>query len=241
MQLGVRAVYRGIPIRRGYTGVAKRLAALRTMGASWHGATILDIGCGNGAYTLDIAREAAVSWGIDIDLRWLKEFSACDEIPPTLGIGQAAAEHLPFADGSFDVVFCIETLEHVDDEQAALYEMRRVLRAGGALLLTVPNKWYLFETHGLRGIPHSHFLPLASWLPDSLHRRLANARIYTARSITQLLEQTGWRNVRVDWMLPPFDMVRPRELQILFRRMNTFFDRTPLRRFGVSLIVAATK
>jgi hypothetical protein len=56
-----------------------------------------------------------------------------------------------------------------------------------------------------------------------------------------VLEETGWRAIRVDWMMPPFDMLRPRELQPLFRAIANTLDRTPLRRFGVSLIVAATK
>lgn len=137
--------------------------------------------------------------------------------------------------------FCIETLEHVAHERAALSEMRRVLRNDGTLLLTAPNKWFPFETHGLRGIPHSYFIPFASWLPEPLHRRYANARIYTAHRMRRLLEETGWRDIRIDWMLPPFDMLRPRELQPLFRTVANILERTPLRRFGVSLIVAATK
>jgi len=148
---------------------------------------------------------------------------------------------LPFRDAVFDVVFCIETLEHVANEHAALCEMRRVLRHSGTLLLTAPNKWFPFETHGLRGIPHSYLIPFASWLPEPLHRRYANARIYTEHRVRQLLEETGWRDIRIDWMLPPFDMLRPRELQPLFRAIANTLDRTPLRRFGVSLIVAATK
>ncbi|GIW02856.1 class I SAM-dependent methyltransferase [Roseiflexus sp.] len=233
-------IYRGRPIRYGYTGIEKRLAALRTM-RSWHGARALDVGCGNGAYTLAIGSEAALVWGVDIDQHWLNEFIRHPQIKPTIGVGQADGAWLPFQNAAFDVVFCIETIEHVTDERAVLREIRRVLRKDGTLLLTAPNKWFPFETHGLRGIPHSYFIPFASWLPDPLHHRYANARIYTARNIRQLLEETGWRDIRVDWMSPPFDMLRPRELQPLFRAVANLLDRTPCRRFGVSLIVAATK
>ncbi len=234
------ATYRGQPIRYGYTGIEKRLAALWTM-RSWKGAQALDVGCGNGAYTLAIGEAAALVWGVDIDRRWLHEFIRQPRITPTIGVGQADGERLPFGDAVFDVVFCIETLEHVAHERAALSEMRRVLRNDGTLLLTAPNKWFPFETHGLRGIPHSYFIPFASWLPEPLHRRYANARIYTAHRMRRLLEETGWRDIRIDWMLPPFDMLRPRELQPLFRTVANILERTPLRRFGVSLIVAATK
>lgn len=163
---------------------------------SWKGARALDVGCGNGAYTLVIGREAALVWGVDIDQRWLNEFIHQPQIGSTVGVAQADGECLPFCDAVFDVVFCIETLEHVANERAVLHEMRRVLRNDGTLLLTVPNKWFPFETHGLRGIPHSYFIPFASWLPEPLHRRYANARIYTERNIRQLLAETGWRDVR---------------------------------------------
>ncbi len=232
--------YRGQPIRYGYTGIEKRLAALRAM-HGWQGARALDVGCGNGAYTLAIGREAALVWGVDIDRRWLCEFIHHPQITPNIGVGQADGERLPFRDAVFDVVFCIETLEHIAHERAALSEMRRILRNDGTLLLTAPNKWFPFETHGLRGIPHSYFIPFASWLPEPLHRRYANARIYTEQSMRRLLEETGWRDIRIDWMLPPFDMLRPYELQPLFRAAAGILDKTPLRRFGVSLIVAATK
>lgn len=45
---------------------------------------------------------------------------------------------LPFADASFDLVVCAHVLEHVDDDQAALSELRRVLRPDGVALVMVP-------------------------------------------------------------------------------------------------------
>ena len=45
---------------------------------------------------------------------------------------------LPFDDGSFDLVLCAETIEHVRDVQLLLSEIRRVLRPGGTLALTTP-------------------------------------------------------------------------------------------------------
>jgi SAM-dependent methyltransferase len=50
---------------------------------------------------------------------------------------QASATHLPFVDGAYDAVTALDVLEHVDDK-AALEEIRRVLRPGGSLLITVP-------------------------------------------------------------------------------------------------------
>lgn len=68
--------------------------------------------------------------------------------------------HLPFADGSFDVVISNHVIEHVGDRNAQLMhlrEIRRVLREGGVGYLAVPNRWQVTEPHyGVR------FL---SWLP----------------------------------------------------------------------------
>jgi SAM-dependent methyltransferase len=50
------------------------------------------------------------------------------------------ADRLPFADGAFDSVSMLDVLEHTSDEQAALMEVRRVLRPGGLLVLTVPAR-----------------------------------------------------------------------------------------------------
>jgi ubiquinone/menaquinone biosynthesis C-methylase UbiE len=50
-----------------------------------------------------------------------------------------ANERLPFPDGSFDVVWCTEVIEHVVKPEFTLGEMNRVMKPGGKLLLTTPN------------------------------------------------------------------------------------------------------
>lgn len=239
---GVSRPVLGQPIRHGYSGVQKRLGMARRF-LSWRDARLLDLGCGNGAYTLEMAREAASVAAVDVEAERLHEFAARTDGVANVRISRAAGEHLPFRSDEFDVVFCIETLEHVADEEATLAEIRRVLRPRGKLLLTVPNKWYVFETHGLRPtwLPGSNRYPFASWLPRRLHERLANARIYRAREIRELLVRAGFEEVQLDWMLPPLDKVEPRALREALRRVMSGMAGTPLKRFGVSLVVAATK
>lgn len=58
---------------------------------------------------------------------------------------QGDAERLPFADGTFDAVICAELLEHVFDPRQVVREIRRVLRPGGRVLITVP---FLVPIHG---------------------------------------------------------------------------------------------
>jgi len=64
-------------------------------------------------------------------------------------VARAAGEHLPFADGTFDLILSHEVLEHVADDRKAVAEVTRVLRPGGRAVLFVPNRGYPFETHGI--------------------------------------------------------------------------------------------
>jgi ubiquinone/menaquinone biosynthesis C-methylase UbiE len=84
-------------------------------------------------------------------------------------------EPLPFGDNEFDLVTCIETLEHVRDVQLALSEIRRVLRPGGTLALTTPAsaRWRVL----FRGVEH----------PFSPH-----IRAFTRRSLRTTLETMGF-------------------------------------------------
>lgn len=77
------------------------------------------------------------------------------------------ADHLPFADASFDTVLCTSVLEHVEDVEAAMREIVRVLAPGGHLLLSVPflyptheAPWDFWRTthHGLRSLAERHGL-----------------------------------------------------------------------------------
>ncbi len=72
--------------------------------------------------------------GVDIDITGVVKW----RIPDTL-VADAAA--LPFADGSFDAVLCLEVLEHVYPVEQLLQEFHRVLRVNGEVMITTPNAW----------------------------------------------------------------------------------------------------
>lgn len=97
----------------------------------------LDLGCGDGWMTAELAAHGAAPIGV--------------EIAPA-AIGRARRHHpeldfrlteieaeLPFEDNVFDVVWASEVIEHIADTARWLSEVRRVLRPGGRLLLTTPN------------------------------------------------------------------------------------------------------
>ena len=57
---------------------------------------------------------------------------------------QSDAVRLPFSESSFDAAFILDVLEHIDEDETVLREIRRVLRPGGSLLITVPAFMFLY-------------------------------------------------------------------------------------------------
>jgi SAM-dependent methyltransferase len=106
------------------------------------GARVLDAGCGSGRTLADLVAYGTVS-GIE-----LNEDAA--EIARARGHGEVRVgrlEALPWADASFDLITCLDVIEHTPDDKTALGELRRVCRPGGWLLVTVPAYPALWSLH----------------------------------------------------------------------------------------------
>src|SRR5947209_4674252 len=96
----------------------------------------LDAGCGDGRYLAALAGALpARRAGCDISERILE--TAGQRVEADLR--QANLEALPFDDGEFDVVLCSQVIEHVLDPGLAVAELGRVLRPGGALVISTDN------------------------------------------------------------------------------------------------------
>jgi malonyl-CoA O-methyltransferase len=96
---------------------------------------ILDAGCGKGRYAALVKAWLPESevYGVDIS----KEMLAA--VPPGIYCKLASIHDMPFADDEFDVVYCIEALEHVPNPSAAVAEMARLVRPGGYLIIIDKN------------------------------------------------------------------------------------------------------
>jgi SAM-dependent methyltransferase len=126
--------------------------------ASLISGTLLDLGAGNQPFRVWYQPLARRSVAVDV------------ASAPGLDVLSLAAP-LPFTDNSFDSVLCTSVLEHVDNAEHAVAEIARILRPGGALLITVP---FLYPTHeppydfwrtthwGLRSILERNGLQVAS-------------------------------------------------------------------------------
>jgi SAM-dependent methyltransferase len=100
---------------------------------------ILDVGCGTGA-NLAMLKRYGDAEGVDVSQ---EAVDFCYRRGLT-HVRRSAAESLPYADNSFDLVTALDVLEHLDDDAAALNEMRRVLRPEGYALLFVPAFMFLW-------------------------------------------------------------------------------------------------
>ncbi|MDE3168442.1 MAG: methyltransferase domain-containing protein [Acidobacteriota bacterium] len=115
------------------------------------GARVLDFGCGAGTLV-----EAGLAAGIGIS--GADVFYAGAEARPRGGaIHEIQGGRLPFPDASFHLVVNNQVMEHVEDLDAALGEIHRVLAPGGLVLSVFPSRDVFREGH--IGIPFSHWLP----------------------------------------------------------------------------------
>jgi SAM-dependent methyltransferase len=214
-------------------GQERRLLLVRRW-APLENARILDVGCGVGMYTEQFRRFSSQVVGAEYDSA--AAGAARARIP---GIAVTPAEHLPFASGSFDVVFSHEVIEHVRDDRLAAAEMVRVAGGGGRILLFAPNRLYPFETHGhyWRGRYHFGNTPLINWLPDPLRNRLApHVRAYTGSGLCGLFSGEPVRLIHHSVIYPGFDNVvaaRPRVGGAL-KRVLYALEHTPMQALGLS-------
>lgn len=133
-------------------------------------ARLLDAGCGSGRTLEELAAYGRVS-GADLS-------SAAIASARRRGyrdVHTAPVEDLPFAAASFDVVTCLDVLEHTQDDRATLIELLRVTRPGGSLIVTVPAYPRLWSRHDEANL---HF------------------RRYDARGLRAVATAAGWEVVR---------------------------------------------
>jgi 2-polyprenyl-6-hydroxyphenyl methylase/3-demethylubiquinone-9 3-methyltransferase len=107
----------------------------------WDGLTVLDLGCAGGFMAEALAKRGAKVKGIDpasqaIHAARTHAAEAGLKIQYDVGVG----EELPYDDAAFDVVVCVDVLEHVEDLSQVLAEVVRVLKPGGLFLFDTINR-----------------------------------------------------------------------------------------------------
>ena len=130
------------------------------------GLRILDAGCGTGRNLIEFG-PLGDARGIDSSPEAI-DFCRRRGV---LGATEGRLESLPFEEGSFDLILATDVLEHIEDDQSVMRELRRVAAPGARLLATVPAYRWLWSQHD---DAHHHF------------------RRYTLRDLRERLRAEGW-------------------------------------------------
>jgi len=239
----IETIARGKPAAFGHE-IVKRRFRLTAERVSLENKNVLDLGCGNGSQTCEFinagCRIAAVDIGFE-NLAVLAKHLRDDERRAIIPV-QYDGLHLPFAGGSIELVVSYEVLEHVQDEAATLCEIYRVLKPGGEFILSVPNKGWIFETHGARLplLPWNR-VPFFSYLPHRIHRRFAKARIYRKRDIINLLIAHSFEILSAPYITAPMDVVKNAQLKRLLRGTLFRGDTTRWTFLATAILVHARR
>ncbi len=163
---------------------------------------VLDLGCGTGYGTAQLATSALSATGLDLsadaiayaresypasNLRWLQ--SSCAE--------------LPFRAATFDLAVAFEVIEHLNDWQQLLREVRRILAPGGQFIVSTPNKSYYAETRRLSGPNpfHTHEFEYEEF-HDALHAVFPHVSLFledhTEGILFRSVNARGAAEVRMD-------------------------------------------
>src|ERR1035438_8652432 len=102
------------------------------------GKRVLDAGCGAGYGAAELAQAADSVVGIDCATEAI-EFARANYRLPNLRFEQGSCTHLPYPDGSFDLVVAFEVIEHLENWRDFLQEVRRVLAPAGPVIVSTPH------------------------------------------------------------------------------------------------------
>jgi ubiquinone/menaquinone biosynthesis C-methylase UbiE len=167
----------------------------------------VDLGCGEGYFTLPLAQQVAHSVGVDFAATALKVVKGQQGYKQRkLSLTIASGESIPLVSASVDKLLCNHILEHVLDDDAVMQEVHRVVRPCGLVLIGVPLelapqiRLTLFLRRTLFPRAHKPQLERAQpgHLVPELVGRSSHIRFYSLLALRHLLERNGFRVLRAE-------------------------------------------
>lgn len=111
----------------------------------------LEAGCGGGYFVKKVAGLVKKSIGVDFEKGMIRKSKKLCIDTKNTQFFKADIRKLPFKNNMFDIIMCFGVVEHFDDSVEALIELKRVLKKGGALIVSVPSA-YNFTNRILRRV-----------------------------------------------------------------------------------------
>ena len=207
---------------------------------------MLEIGVGLGADYLEWLKAGALAAGIDLSTASIKRAqrrAALAGFSPALRVSDA--EHLPFPDNAFDIVYSYGVLHHSPDTPQCMREARRVLRPGGALRIMI------YHHPSLTGL--MLWLRYGWWRAQSLRQTVfvqlesPGTKSYTREEALELLE--GFEQIELRQVFSPGDLLlnepsarfQGRFYRLLWALYPRAIVRMAGRRMGLFLLISARK
>lgn len=212
---------------------------------------ILDVGCGPAVLAPELVARGHEYVGIDASRGMIDTARSGLLALERLSFAIAGAEHLPFKHGAFDIVICIGVLDRLPKPERALVEMARVLRPGGLLLASFPNRlspyavWRGTVFYPLVGLGKRILLSLRQVAkPEERYLRF-HLRLWTPAEAEYSLQAAVGEVIATAYygfvpLLSPLDQAFPR-LAVRLTRRAEIMHRGRLRKLCAGFIVKARK
>jgi len=146
---------------------------------------LLDVGCGEGDIAYFLKGKASKIYGIDNSKASLERANEKGIITKYSDLNQGK---IPFQDSYFDVITCLDVIEHIKDPINLIAEIRRVLKNGGHIILSAPN--IRFSNHLFKLVIRGHF-PTTS--EDKSAYEGGHIHYFTFSDLRGILEKGGFR------------------------------------------------
>ena len=166
--------------------------------------TVLDLGCGEGYWTNVLAKKAENIFALDLSMDSVK-LARNNDADYLVGNGSV----LPFANSSFDFIWCEQVLEHIEDDKTVLKEIYRILKPNGAVCLGTPcsegllKYGFAFSNALKRFLPAAicrHFGPLMQGDIYLLAKRGFHVRVgYSEHDFRNLCRESNLKFLKTDY------------------------------------------
>lgn len=193
--------------------------------------TVLDLGCGTGRFSIELAKSKTKVISFDASISMLKLFkNKIRDTKLNIDLVNGSGFQLPFKDNTFDGCVCINVLDHIYDPERLIKEISRVLKKNGFLIINFSNLY-------------SIYLPIALYI--NLTKKSVQNEVYTEwislMKIKKIfkkscLEISDMKGQLVFPKNPNFHLIIN-----LLKKLNIYFINSPLRYASGSVFVMGLK